>query len=131
MKLLKLKLFELILPSFKDFMEKNSLQSDTLKESVLQRVYNYRIYSRGSKIHLDKGFLIVDSGGMGGTHWCCFLVKCKKSCYFGSFVGQPDKFLLNQQTKPLINHNCKILLFILFLFVRKNQLLGHQYKNLL
>ena len=84
------------------------MKINTLNESDLQRVYIYRIYPRGSKIHLDKGFVHIDSGGMGVTHWCCFIVKYEKSCYFGSFGGQPDDFLINQIPKPLINHIYKI-----------------------
>ena len=62
----------------------------------------------------------------GGTHWTCFYIKDKKSYYFDSFGGNPDKFLLKQLPKPIIYHNFKIqninsqsmwfLLFILFLF---------------
>ena len=61
-----------------------------------------------------------------GTHWTCFIIKDKKSYYFDSFGGNPDKFLLQQLPKPIIYHNFKIqninshvmwyILFILFLF---------------
>ena len=36
--------------NFKDFMRKNKLKNDTMNESQLQRVYNYSIYPRDSKI---------------------------------------------------------------------------------
>ena len=52
MKLLKL-LFEIeqmIILSLKDFSKKSSLKDDTMSESDLQRVYNYPIYPRDSKI---------------------------------------------------------------------------------
>ena len=35
-------------------------------------------------------------------------VLFKKSYYFDSFCGQPDKLLLNQSPKPIIYHNYKI-----------------------
>ena len=60
------------------------------------------------KIYTDKGFVNIDNGRMGGTHWTCFVVKDKKSYYFGSFGFQPDKFILKQLAKPIIYHNYKI-----------------------
>ena len=94
--------------NFKDFMKKYILKNDTMNESELQRVYNYKIYPRDSKIYSDKGFVNIDNGYQGGTHWTCFIVKDNKSFYFDSFGGQPDKFLLNQLPKPIIYHNYKI-----------------------
>ena len=79
-----------------------------MNESDLQRVYNYRIYPRDSRILTDKGFVNIDDGSMMGTHWTCFIIKENKSFYFDSFGGQPDKFLLNQLPKPIIYHNYKI-----------------------
>ena len=93
---------------FKDFMKKYNLENDTMNESQLQRIYNYPIYSRDSKIHSDKGFVVIDNGLRGGTHWVCFILKDNKSYYFDSFGGCPDKFLLNQLPKPIIYHNYKI-----------------------
>ena len=94
--------------NFEDFMKKNNLKNDTTNESELQRVYNYNIYPRGSKIQSDKGFVNIDDGRIGGTHGTCFIVKDNKSFYFDSFGGQPDKFLLNQLPKPILYHNYKI-----------------------
>ena len=94
--------------NFKDFMKKNKLKNDTMKESELQKNYNYPIYPRDSKIYSDKGFVIIDNGTQGGTHWTCFIVKDNKSYYFNSFGGQPYKFLLNQLSKPIMYHNYKI-----------------------
>ena len=71
-------------------------------------MYNYPIYPRDSKIYSNKGFVNIDNGSQGGTHWTCFIVKDNKSFYFDSFGGQPDKFLLNQLPKPIIYHNYKI-----------------------
>ena len=89
-------------------MKKSNLKDDTMNESQLQRVYNYSIYTRDSKIHSDKGFVNIDNGQMGGTHWTCFYIKDNKSYYFDSFGGQPGKFLLKQIPKPIIYHNYKI-----------------------
>ena len=42
---------------FKDFMKKYKLKNDIMNESILQRIYNYKIYPRDSKIITDKGFV--------------------------------------------------------------------------
>ena len=94
--------------NFKDFMKKCNLKNDTMNERELQRVYNYPIYPRDSKIYSDSGFLNIDNGSQGGSHWCTFYVKDSKSFYFDSFGGHPDKFLLKQLPKPIIYHNYKI-----------------------
>ena len=94
--------------NFKDFMKKNKLKNDTMNESELQKVYNYAIYPRDSKIHSEQGFVNIDDGSMGGSHWTCFILKDKNSDYFDSFGGTPDKFLLNQLPKPIIYHKYKI-----------------------
>ena len=94
--------------NFKDFMKKYNLKNNTMNESELQRVYNYPIYPRDPKIYSDRGFVNIDDGRRGGSHWTCFIVKDKKSYYFDSFGGAPDKFLLNQLPKPIIYHNYKI-----------------------
>ena len=79
-----------------------------MNESELQKVFNYSVYPRDSKIFSDKGFVNIDDGRMGGSHWTCFIVKDKKSYYFDSFGRTPDNFLLNQFSKPIIHHNYKI-----------------------
>ena len=94
--------------NFKDFMKEYKLKNDTMIESQLQRISNYPIYPRDSKIYSDKGFINIDIGSQGGTHWTCFIVKDNKSFYFDSFGGQPDKFLLKQLPKPIIYLNYKI-----------------------
>ena len=94
--------------NFKDFMKKYNLKNDTMNESHLQRLYNYRIHPRDSNIFSDIGFVNVDDGSQGGSHWTCFIVKDNKSYYFDSFGGQPDKFLLKELPKPIIYHNYKI-----------------------
>ena len=94
--------------NFKNFMKKYNLKNDTMNESQLQKIYYYPIYPRDSKKFSDKRFVNIDNGSMGGSHWTCFIVKDNKSYYFDSFGGQPDKFLLNQLTKPITYHNYKI-----------------------
>ena len=94
--------------SFKKFLKKNNLRNDTMNESQLQKIYNYHIYPRDTKIYSDKGFVNIDNGSQGGSHWTCFIVKDNKSFYFDSFGGAPDKFLLNQLPKPILYHNYKI-----------------------
>ena len=94
--------------SFKDFLKKYNLKNDTMNETKLQKIYNYSIYPRDSKICSDKGFVNIDNGSQGGTHWTCFITKDNKSYYFDSFGVQLDKFLLKQLPKPIIHHNYKI-----------------------
>ena len=93
---------------YKDFMKKYNLKNDTMNEFELQKNYNIEIYPRDSKIYLDRSFINIDDGSQGGTHWTCFIVKDNKSLFFDSFGGAPDKFLLNQLPKPIINHIYKI-----------------------
>ena len=57
------------------------------------------------KIYSDEGFVNIDNGSMGGSHWTCFIVKDNKSYYFDSFGVQPVKFLLKQLPEPIIYHN--------------------------
>ena len=46
--------------NFKDLMNKCNFRNDTKNESELQRVYNYSIYPRDSKLYSDKGFVNID-----------------------------------------------------------------------
>ena len=94
--------------NFNDFLKKYNLRNDTMNESQLQKIYNYAIYARDSKIYSDKRFVNIDDGSQNGTHWTCFIVKDNKSNYFDSFGVQPDKFLLKQLPKPIIYHNYRI-----------------------
>ena len=79
-----------------------------MNESQLQKIYNYPVYPRDSKILSNKGFINIDNESQSGTQWTCFIVEDNKSYYFDSFGGAPDKFLLNQLLKPLIYRNYKI-----------------------
>ena len=63
---------------FRDFMIKYNSKNDTMNESQLQKIYNHPVYPRDSKIYSDKGFVNIDDGRMGGSHWTCFIVKDKK-----------------------------------------------------
>ena len=65
--------------NFKDFMKKYNLEDDTMKESELKRFFKYPIYPRESKNYSDKGFINIDNGGMGGSHWTCFYKKDRRS----------------------------------------------------
>ena len=91
-----------------NFMKKYDFKNDTMNETQLQKIYNYPIYSRDSKVYSDKGFVNIDNGSQGGSHWCCFIVKDNKSYYFDSFGAHADKFLLEQLPKPIIYHDYKI-----------------------
>ena len=110
--------------NFEDYMEKFDLKN-TMVAREIQRIYNYCIYPRESKLYSDRGFVNIDIGSQGGTHWTCFIIKNNKSFYFDSYGGAPDKFLSNQLPKPKIYCNLKkrykfkimwLLLFVLFLF---------------
>ena len=76
-----------------------------MNESELQRVYNYSIKHRVSKVYSMKAFVSIDNGLRCETHWNCFIKKDHKSYYFDSFGGQPHEFLLNQLPRPLTYHN--------------------------
>ena len=52
-----------------------NLIDNTMNESELQRIYNYPIYPRDSKICTNEGFVKIDNGQMGGTHWTCFFYQ--------------------------------------------------------
>ena len=90
---------------FREFLKKFNLKIDTKSESGVQRIYNYPIYPRDSKLYSNKGFVNKDIGSQGGTHWTFFTVRDKKSYYFRSFGRALDRFLLNQIPKPITYHN--------------------------
>ena len=46
-----------------------------MNESRLQKIYNYSMYPKDSKIYSDKGFVNVDNGSLGCTYWTCFIKK--------------------------------------------------------
>ena len=61
--------------NFKAFMNKYNLKKDTMNESQLQKFFFYPIYLENSKIYSDRGFVNIDDGRLGGTHWCVFALK--------------------------------------------------------
>ena len=87
--------------NFKDFMKK-TLKNDTMDEIDLQSVFNYKMYPGGIIITKNEGFINIDNGSKGGTHWTCFIIKNNKSFYFDSFGVQLDNVLLTQLPKPII-----------------------------
>ena len=101
--------------NFKDFMKSYKIKNFTVIESEIQRVINFPIYPRDSKILSDKGFVNIENSSMGENNWTCFIVKDNKSYYYDSFGGTPDKFLLNQLPKPIkyqIQKKTKILYYV-------------------
>ena len=44
--------------NFKDFVKKYKIKKDIMIESQLQKIYNYPIYPRDSKINSDKDSLL-------------------------------------------------------------------------
>ena len=78
----------------------------------IKNFYDDHIYPKDSKTTTNEGLLNIDNGITGGSHWTCFYIKdnadstshagsAKKSFYFDSFDGPPDKFLLNQLSKAI------------------------------
>ena len=61
--------------NFKGLMKKYKLKNDTMNESELQKVYNYPIYPRDSKLYSDKGFINIDNVSMGGQSLDLFYSK--------------------------------------------------------
>ena len=83
--------------NFEDFMKKHNLKDDTMNETELQKIYKYKIYPRDSKTYSDKGFVNIDNGSGGGTHWTCFIVKDNKSDF-----NQINFFLINYLNQKYI-----------------------------
>ena len=57
---------------FKDFMKRYILKDDTMNESQLQKISQYSIYPRVSKIQSHKKLVNIDKGSRSGTHWVGF-----------------------------------------------------------
>ena len=81
-------------------MEKFMLKDQTMNKSQLQKIYNYPINPRKSKIFSDEGFVNFDDGSMGRTVWTCFCIKDKKSFNSDSFGANPEKVYLSNYMKP-------------------------------
>ena len=54
--------------NFKNFMKEFNLKNDIMNDLELQRVYNYSIYPRGSKLKSYNAFIKIDDGSQGGSH---------------------------------------------------------------
>ena len=89
-------------------MKKKILKHDTLNEIDFKRVYINLIYPRDSKYFTDRGFVKIDNGQMGGTHWTCCNIKYNKLFYFHRFEGAPAKLLISQFPKSIFYHNYKV-----------------------
>ena len=123
----------------KVFMKTYISKIGSRDDSDVQKTYKFNKYPKDSKINSDKGFINIDNGEQGGTHWDYFILKNGKSIYFVIFGGAPDKFLLNQLPKPIIYHNYKIqrifsrlcgsYFLVVFLFIRKNEILWCWFKK--
>ena len=107
-KLPKLLSIKMLILGSKDNTKKCNLKNDIMNESDLQKICIYPIYPSNSKIYSDKGFVTIDNGIMGGTHWKCFVLRSSKSFYFDCLGGHPDNQLLNQSPIPIMYHNYKI-----------------------
>ena len=82
----------------KEFMKNYKLKIDTLNESQLQKIYNYPINPRDSRIYSNRGFVNIDNESQGGAYWLCFIVKVIKSFYYDSLGVQPDRFFIKSIT---------------------------------
>ena len=60
-------------------MKKYNIKTDTLNERQFQRLCIHHIYPRVSRILSERGFVKLDVGRMGGSHWYFFYVKDNKS----------------------------------------------------
>ena len=56
-KLIEVKVIKMKILNFTVFRKKYNLKDDTMNESKLEKVYNYELYRRYSKIFSDTGFV--------------------------------------------------------------------------
>ena len=75
-----------------------------MRESEIQKVFNYPVHPTGSKNSSDKGFVNIDTASLGGTLWVCFIIKDNMSFSVDSFRGAPDKSMFIQLPKPIKYH---------------------------
>ena len=92
--------------NFKDFMKKYNFKKDTMNGSDLQKNYNCPIYPRDAEIYYDKGFVNIDDGRKGGSHWTAFYVEKNHTTLTPLVVNLIIFF--KQLPKPVIYHNYKI-----------------------
>ena len=91
--------------NLKYFVKKCKFKDAAMNEIDIQKLYNYHMYPTESILTTNKGFINIENGAQGGTHWTCFHVKHSKSFYFESFSGQSEKVLNKQLPKPIAFHN--------------------------
>ena len=60
-------------------MKKYNSKDATMNESDLQKLYNCPIDPRELNIYSNKGFVNIDKGSQGGTHWTTFKKKDNRS----------------------------------------------------
>ena len=82
------------------FESKQFMKNYELKESDLSPKLNLKICPGDSKITTQKGFVKIDDGSLGCTHWTCFWIRDRNSFYFNSLGGSPVS-LLQQLPKPI------------------------------
>ena len=80
------------------------MKTDVFSESDFKKNYGSSICLSGYKKNTNEGFVDIINGEQGGTDWTCLQIKNKKSCYFDSFGGSPDKNVFKQLPKPIICH---------------------------
>ena len=52
-------------------MKKYILKDDTINESEVQRVCDYKQYPTDSKVYSETGFVKIGDRKSGGKHWTC------------------------------------------------------------
>ena len=62
--------------NFKVFVKQNNMKNDTMHKSDIERAFNY---PKNSKTYSDEGFVNIENGSIGGSHWVKFLVKINNS----------------------------------------------------
>ena len=92
--------------SLKSFSNKYGFNDETMKENDLTRKLKIKI-SNGSEITTKRGFVNIDNGSMGATHWTCFYMKDNKSFYVDSIGVYLDNFILEKLPKPIPFHFLK------------------------
>ena len=113
LKWLELKFFDTTKPIndnnyFERFYEERDFKNWYHESFWIEKVNKYPINPTDSKsLKNTKGFIIIDNGQMVGTHWTClfFHERWETIHLLGA---APDRYLLNQLTKPTIHHNYKI-----------------------
>ena len=67
-----------------------------MSESHLQRVYNYPIYRKGSRVYSDKVFRNIDNGSFDASRWTFPVFKGNESFYLTRFLDSQRNFHLTK-----------------------------------